>query len=265
MTEDQFHAHRTTLANNFAAAGAELLEFMRAPGTLAAIPNTSPEQYAVAGDLVAIQALLPNRRERRGQRPKDELYFGPEAGQPRRWSILITEGGKGVVADYGYRFPEASAELERVDVIEATPPATTGASTAPNEDQWISRMQYDAEIDEWAIERSNFEAEIEKLKGSVAANTVLTDERKLRDFIVQWSAALYPNPDELMAAIKANIGQSVAAQAGQVAVPSGWIAVARIQGEETSVAFRDLETAKACSVEGEPIPFWISEKDRSHE
>jgi hypothetical protein len=118
MTDEQFHAHRTTLANNFATAGAELLEYMRAPGTLAAIPNTSPEQYVVAGDLTAIQALLPNRRERRGQRPNEDLHWGPVAGQPRRWTILITEAGKGVVSDYGYSFPDAKPDFERVDVVE---------------------------------------------------------------------------------------------------------------------------------------------------
>jgi len=39
----------------------------------------------------------------------------------------------------------------------------------------------------------------------------LSDEAKLRQFIVNWSAALYPNPDELMAAIKANIEPAPAA------------------------------------------------------
>jgi len=119
MTEDQFHAQRSALHNKFAAAGADLLDFMHgSAGALAAIPNTHPQQYAVAGDLSAIQALLPNRRERRGERPADPLYFGPETGQPRRFAALITSSGHGLLQEYGTTFEHARPGQEVIDVVE---------------------------------------------------------------------------------------------------------------------------------------------------
>lgn len=48
----------------------------------------------------------------------------------------------------------------------------------------------------------------------------LSDEAKLRQFIVNWSAALYPNPDDLIAAIKANIGS---AEAPAPTMPAGGV------------------------------------------
>ncbi|QOY96370.1 hypothetical protein IM543_11420 [Massilia sp. UMI-21] len=39
--------------------------------------------------------------------------------------------------------------------------------------------------------------------------------------------------------------------------PDGWVAVAVVNGEHTSVAFRDEETAHAMCADGEPFPFWV--------
>jgi len=139
MTETEFHARRTMLANAFATAGAEVLEHMpMAAGALVPIPDTP--LYVVAGDPAAIRAQLdtvdPQRRMRKGERPTDELYWGAATGQARRWSILITEAGQGVVADYGHRFPCASAELERVDVVEVAAPASTVLTDERIEEIW---------------------------------------------------------------------------------------------------------------------------------
>lgn len=41
------------------------------------------------------------------------------------------------------------------------------------------------------------------------------------------------------------------------AAPSGWVGIAMINGEQTSVAFRDEETAHSVSLEA-PFPFWTS-------
>ncbi len=319
MTDNDFHAQRTVLMNQFAAAGAELLGHMAgAAGALAAIPNTHPQQYAVAGDLNAIPALLPNRRERRGERPTEELYFGPATGQPRRWAALITSAGHGVLQEYGTRFEHAQPGQEVLEVMEILPAAANKAAEEGELPDFkiysvIAKAGWDVDdnyrdelyklckaaiaADRAYRQVANVPSEIAKVLGlhepvsvvcavqaikalmpvcqvankaevdlsddqiydfwlyrdcmpaiqagdmkaqfvsavrallatspatppaTTGANTVLTDESKLRDFIVQWSAALYPNPDELMTAIKANIGQSVAAQAGQVAVPEGW-------------------------------------------
>lgn len=64
------------------------------------------------------------------------------------------------------------------------------------------------------------------------------------------------------AAINASKSAGSAASAGDArdAAPDGWIAVASIRGEQTSVAFRDEETARACCVDGEPLPFWMGGK-----
>lgn len=49
---------RTELANAFAQAGAEFLDVMGVGGALAAIPNTMPQQYVVAGTFAAIGKVL---------------------------------------------------------------------------------------------------------------------------------------------------------------------------------------------------------------
>lgn len=104
----------------------------------------------------------------------------------------------------------------------ATPPATTGANTAPDRHPWFCAHCQTGVPSNHVTYEERHDPNAGGCGYRVGdwperASTVLTDERKLRDFIVQWSAALYPNPDELMTAIKANIGLSVAAQAGQVA------------------------------------------------
>jgi hypothetical protein len=50
----EFETTRTALANAFAAAGAELLNYMGASATQAAIPDTQPQKYAIAGTLPGI-------------------------------------------------------------------------------------------------------------------------------------------------------------------------------------------------------------------
>lgn len=79
---------RTDLANQFAAAGAKLLDFTMTAGALAAIPNTMPQQYAVAGSLESISAVLPaaesshpQRRMRHGDRPTEPLSFEDAGAQ----------------------------------------------------------------------------------------------------------------------------------------------------------------------------------------
>lgn len=135
MTNTDFHARRTELSNTFAAAGARLLDYMRCAGALAAIPNT--QQYVVAGDPAAIRAQLdtvdPQRRMRHGDRPEQPLYFGPEAGQPRRWAALITSAGHGVLQEYGSKFEHAQPGQEVLEVMEILPGAPATANKAAEE------------------------------------------------------------------------------------------------------------------------------------
>jgi hypothetical protein len=60
MSHREFNAQRTMLANAMATAGAELLEYMNVGSALAAIPNTEPPRYVVAGTLQMIAKLLPS-------------------------------------------------------------------------------------------------------------------------------------------------------------------------------------------------------------
>ncbi|GEM_PF-6236896 len=135
MTNTDFHARRTELSNTFAAAGAELLDYMRCAGALAAIPNT--QQFVVAGDIAAIRAQLdtvaPQRRMRHGYRPEQPLYFGPEAGQARRWAALITSTGHGVLQEYGTAFEHAQPGQEVLEVMEILPGAPATANKAAEE------------------------------------------------------------------------------------------------------------------------------------
>lgn len=57
--KNEFNAMRTDLANQFAEAGAALLHHMGTAGALAAIPDTEPPQYVVAGTLDIIGKILP--------------------------------------------------------------------------------------------------------------------------------------------------------------------------------------------------------------
>lgn len=59
MSNREVNKARTMLANAFATAGAELLEYMGTAAALAAIPNTDPPQYVVAGTLAMIGKVLP--------------------------------------------------------------------------------------------------------------------------------------------------------------------------------------------------------------
>lgn len=60
MSNREFTATRTMLANAFATAGAELLDYMGTAAALAAIPNTDPPRYVVAGTLAMIAKVLPS-------------------------------------------------------------------------------------------------------------------------------------------------------------------------------------------------------------
>jgi hypothetical protein len=83
---NDIYTMRTELANDFAVAGAKLLSFTATAGALAAIPETEPQQYVVAGTLESIQKVLPadepshpQRRLRRGDRPAEPLSFDEAA------------------------------------------------------------------------------------------------------------------------------------------------------------------------------------------
>ena len=219
MTNTDFHARRTELSNTFAAAGAELLDYMRCAGALAAIPNT--QQYVVAGDIAAIRAQLdtvaPQRRMRHGDRPELDLYFGPEAGQARRWAALITSAGHGILQEYGTPFEHAQPGQEVLEVMEILPGAATANKAAeegeltayeawletkdePNKccresfmegyrasrqvaiPTWQERQpEHARQIGSAASQVAYMEAEIRDLRAAlsrqVAASTVLTDER----------------------------------------------------------------------------------------
>lgn len=136
MTDNDFHARRTELANAFATAGADLLAHMpMAAGALAAIPNTA--QYVVVGDPAAIRAQLdtvdPQRRMRHGDRPELPLYFGAEAGQERRWAALITSAGHGILQEYGTAFEHAQPGQEVLEVMEILPGAPAIARSVARE------------------------------------------------------------------------------------------------------------------------------------
>jgi hypothetical protein len=60
MSNREVNKARTMLANAFATAGAELLDYMGTAAALAAIPNTDPPRYVVAGTLAMIAKVLPS-------------------------------------------------------------------------------------------------------------------------------------------------------------------------------------------------------------
>ena len=71
---DDINTKRTELANDFAAAGAALLDFTGTACAMAAIPDTEPQQYVAAGTPENIAAILPaticpQRRQKHGERP----------------------------------------------------------------------------------------------------------------------------------------------------------------------------------------------------
>jgi hypothetical protein len=58
MSNQEFETKRTARANAFAAAGARLLDYIGIADTaVAAIPDTQPEKYAVAGTLNGILSM----------------------------------------------------------------------------------------------------------------------------------------------------------------------------------------------------------------
>ena len=72
----EFETTRTGLANAFAAAGAELLNYMGSSATQAAIPDTQPEKYAIAGTLPGILQMAGKMMgEEAAEKPTDERIF----------------------------------------------------------------------------------------------------------------------------------------------------------------------------------------------
>lgn len=191
MTDNDFDAQRTELANRFASAGAEFLGQMPlAAAALAEVPNTQPQQYAMVGEPKAIRALLPDdtpaRRMRHGQRPTEPLEWEPSAIANKAevdLSSLNVQTGADIELVYCNR-DEEFVRLDDVKALLATPPATTGASTA-------------------------------------FMPTVLTDER-IDSLILKHGLMdqAWPTQKQFHA-----FAREVAAQAGQVAVPTGWVIV----------------------------------------
>ena len=77
---DDINTKRTELANQMAAAGAALLDFTGTACSMAAIPDTEPQQYVAAGTPENIAAILPatigpQRRQKHGERPTAALQF----------------------------------------------------------------------------------------------------------------------------------------------------------------------------------------------
>ena len=122
---------------------------------------------------------------------------------------------------------------KRIGSLYATPPATTGASTARDqafeEAASICDKKYEVRAASGhAREASayrNCAVQIRALKGSVGASTVLTDERIERDFLNHWDSVSHDYgvnrefDTAYIAARAAWFAREVAAQAGQVAVP----------------------------------------------
>ena len=177
-----------------------------------------------------------------------ELLQGAQrpTAAPSRWSLLLTSENHGQIGKLGCDFAWAPGKHERVLVVEV--PAAAGAPVDQVNLQLVTSAGGQADVD----------------RALRAAQAWVNEEYMCGRRMGKGEPALSDRADtaktECIAAILA-LAAPVAAQAGQVAVPSGWIAVARIQGEETSVAFGDIETAKACSVSGEPIAFWLARKD----
>lgn len=234
MTDNDFHARRTELSNTFAAAGAELLDYMRCAGALAAIPNT--QQYVVAGNIAAIRAQLdtvePQRRMRHGDRPELPLYFGAEAGQPRRWAALITSAGHGVLQEYGSAFEHAQPGQEVLEVMEILPGAAIKRPLDENDFHgiWEKLGGSNAVMKTFGYHQFGFAVQDAVLRKSAplatppattGASTVLTDERI--DQIAETYDTLGPrrvgaNMHIVIREFAKEVAQeAVAAQAGQVA------------------------------------------------
>lgn len=116
-----------------AAVIAAVRELMHAAGTEGfafEIPNTEPKKVIVVAPKTELGSLVeaPAREPMIGGRRKNDVLPGeplnweePEEGTPRRWTILVTSAGHGLVGEPGAKFEHAEAKHERVDVLEAGP------------------------------------------------------------------------------------------------------------------------------------------------
>lgn len=101
----EFETTRTTLANAFAAAGAELLNYMGASAAQAAIPDTQPQKYAIAGTLPGILQMAGKMMGEEGAEQPLTIALGQgliEVGQghhgdERLPAILFGRNGAGAV------------------------------------------------------------------------------------------------------------------------------------------------------------------------
>ena len=118
--------HKATII----AAARELLHATPAGGAIFEIPGLQPRHVVVLGAASEIGQLLdaPAREPMIGGRRKEDVrpaepldWNEPEPGQPRRWTILVTSAGHGLVGEPGAKFEHADAKHERVDVLEAGP------------------------------------------------------------------------------------------------------------------------------------------------
>ena len=259
MTDNDFDTQRAALANRFASVGADLLEYMGGTAcALAAIPNTQPQQYAVAGDPKAIRALLPAdeahpaRRMRKGDRPTEPLEWDDEPGAPRRFTALLMKGTYGLIEAFGHTFPHALAHYERVNVVEILPGQVANKAEvepilqarSPEGDPWqeVSGEDffkahdngYEVSVCVNAPGKNSIRLEVTP-PATTGASTVLTDERtsihcqEFHELAMDYRGAPAFNgaPEAyraLVAYIDQQFAREVAAQAGQVAVPA-WISV----------------------------------------
>lgn len=123
MSNREFTAQRTMLANAFATAGAELLEYMGVSSALAAIPNTEPQQYVVAGTLHMIAKALPaTAAEKPTGDLTDEQIELPPLTDAKLWMthesrFRLANGGngKGAVPVHGKRSATAVVPLYTAD------------------------------------------------------------------------------------------------------------------------------------------------------
>lgn len=118
--------HKTTII----AAARELLHASAAGGVAFEIPGLVPRHVVVLGAESQIGQLLeaPAREPMIGGRRKEDVrpaepldWNESEEGEPRRWTILVTSAGHGLVGEPGAKFEHAEAKHERVDVLEAGP------------------------------------------------------------------------------------------------------------------------------------------------
>jgi len=129
----EFETARTGLANAFAAAGAELLAYQPLVSTaVAAIPDTQPQKYAIAGTLPGILQMAGKIMGEEG-----DLTAGGAAWKPLtdvQWMNIVNHDN----AYYGYTKDEAvhhavNLTEARLKVNNATP-VTPAAAEKPTGD-----------------------------------------------------------------------------------------------------------------------------------